>query len=250
MRTSAQGRVGIGGFAVGGRGGGALGGCHVNQPAEAALLRRPHPADLQHLLRRQHLALPQPGARHDDREEHGARQPGPLLVRRGPEAARRAAHLRQLPAAAAAAEGDAPGRASRSPTSRTSTRARSGTAAARRSRQHRGLLRAQELARQRRQPRRHRAARRSPTRGSASAATRSRRPASRARRRHHQQAYRTSSNNIEPILESSCAYGTCHSSPQADMYLTCGCRATIRTTRQLQLRAGGRLRDRPPADRR
>ena len=28
--------------------------------------------------------------------------------------------------------------------------------------------------------------------------------------------------NIEPFLVTSCAYGTCHSSPQADMYLTCG----------------------------
>ena len=28
--------------------------------------------------------------------------------------------------------------------------------------------------------------------------------------------------NIEPMLVSSCAYGSCHGSPQADMYLTCG----------------------------
>ena len=40
-------------------------------------------------------------------ERHGARQPGSLVVRGGPEAARRAAHLRQLSAAAAAAEGAA-----------------------------------------------------------------------------------------------------------------------------------------------
>ncbi|HEY6477610.1 MAG TPA: hypothetical protein VI456_13600 [Polyangia bacterium] len=36
------------------------------------------------------------------------------------------------------------------------------------------------------------------------------------------QAYLDFKNNIEPTLVSSCAYGTCHSSPQADMYITCG----------------------------
>ena len=36
------------------------------------------------------------------------------------------------------------------------------------------------------------------------------------------QAYQDFKANIEPMLESSCAYGSCHSSVQADMYLTCG----------------------------
>jgi hypothetical protein len=36
------------------------------------------------------------------------------------------------------------------------------------------------------------------------------------------QAYQDFKNTIEPFLVSSCAYGTCHSSPQADLYLTCG----------------------------
>ena len=36
------------------------------------------------------------------------------------------------------------------------------------------------------------------------------------------QAYQDFKANIEPMLESSCAYGSCHSSAQADMYLTCG----------------------------
>ena len=36
------------------------------------------------------------------------------------------------------------------------------------------------------------------------------------------QAYQDFKANIEPMLESSCASGSCHSSPQADMYLTCG----------------------------
>ena len=36
------------------------------------------------------------------------------------------------------------------------------------------------------------------------------------------QAYQDFKANVEPMLESSCAYGSCHSSPQADMYLTCG----------------------------
>jgi hypothetical protein len=36
------------------------------------------------------------------------------------------------------------------------------------------------------------------------------------------QAYQDYKSTIEPFLLTSCAYGTCHSSPQADMYLTCG----------------------------
>ncbi len=36
------------------------------------------------------------------------------------------------------------------------------------------------------------------------------------------QAYADFVNNVQPMLLSSCAYGTCHSSPQADLYLTCG----------------------------
>ena len=35
-------------------------------------------------------------------------------------------------------------------------------------------------------------------------------------------AYMTFKNDIEPFLEGSCAFGTCHGSVQADMYLTCG----------------------------
>ncbi len=36
------------------------------------------------------------------------------------------------------------------------------------------------------------------------------------------QAYQDFKANVEPMLESSCAFGSCHGSPQADMYLTCG----------------------------
>ncbi|HXJ21713.1 MAG TPA: hypothetical protein VMT03_15925 [Polyangia bacterium] len=36
------------------------------------------------------------------------------------------------------------------------------------------------------------------------------------------QAYADFVNNVQPMLASSCAYGTCHSSVQADLYLTCG----------------------------
>jgi hypothetical protein len=36
------------------------------------------------------------------------------------------------------------------------------------------------------------------------------------------QAYADFLANVEPVLESSCAYGSCHGSVQADMYLTCG----------------------------
>jgi hypothetical protein len=35
-------------------------------------------------------------------------------------------------------------------------------------------------------------------------------------------AYQDFVANVEPVFESSCAYGTCHGSPQADLYLTCG----------------------------
>jgi WD40 repeat protein len=34
--------------------------------------------------------------------------------------------------------------------------------------------------------------------------------------------YQTFLNVVQPFLLGSCAYGTCHSSPQADFYLTCG----------------------------
>ncbi len=36
------------------------------------------------------------------------------------------------------------------------------------------------------------------------------------------QAYGDFLRNVQPFLLQSCAYGTCHSSPQADLYLTCG----------------------------
>jgi hypothetical protein len=35
-------------------------------------------------------------------------------------------------------------------------------------------------------------------------------------------AYQDFVANVQPVLLASCAYGTCHSSPQADLYLTCG----------------------------
>src|SRR6476620_4861966 len=34
--------------------------------------------------------------------------------------------------------------------------------------------------------------------------------------------YQTFVSTVMPFLKNSCAYGTCHSSPQADFYLTCG----------------------------
>ena len=69
-------------------------------PARATLLRPAHPADPHQLLRRQHLALPP----HRSGVGHRARQPGSLVFRFGAKEARRAAHLRQLSAAAAAAQ--------------------------------------------------------------------------------------------------------------------------------------------------
>jgi hypothetical protein len=36
------------------------------------------------------------------------------------------------------------------------------------------------------------------------------------------QAYTTFQSDIFPMLKDSCAYSTCHSSPQSDFYLTCG----------------------------
>jgi hypothetical protein len=35
-------------------------------------------------------------------------------------------------------------------------------------------------------------------------------------------SYQTFVDSVMPLLKNSCAYGTCHSSPQADFYLTCG----------------------------
>jgi hypothetical protein len=35
-------------------------------------------------------------------------------------------------------------------------------------------------------------------------------------------SYQTFVGTIQPFLMSTCAYGTCHSSPQADFYITCG----------------------------
>lgn len=35
-------------------------------------------------------------------------------------------------------------------------------------------------------------------------------------------AYQSFVSDVQPVLEGSCAFGTCHSSPQADFYLTCG----------------------------
>jgi hypothetical protein len=35
-------------------------------------------------------------------------------------------------------------------------------------------------------------------------------------------AYTSFQQNVAPTLASSCAFGTCHSSPQADFYITCG----------------------------
>ena len=90
-------------------------------------------------------------------------------------------------------------------------------------RQLRRLLRAQALAGQRRQPRRHRARAEAPKHGhgrlqhGAAAGRAGASPSTRDAglpdvRRHG--ACRS--------LQKSCAYGTCHSSPQADFYLTCG----------------------------
>ncbi|HXU60326.1 MAG TPA: hypothetical protein VN962_01400 [Polyangia bacterium] len=36
------------------------------------------------------------------------------------------------------------------------------------------------------------------------------------------EAYQDFVTHVQPVLLASCAYGTCHSSPQADLYLTCG----------------------------
>src|SRR5262249_17831500 len=36
------------------------------------------------------------------------------------------------------------------------------------------------------------------------------------------QAYQDFVGKVQPILKGSCAYSTCHSSPQSDFYITCG----------------------------
>ena len=176
--------------ALAGRGGGAGAGRLPDRQAaaRAALLRPAHPADPDHLLRRQHLALSHGRSGDGD----GAREPGPVLVRGGPEAPRRAAHLRQLSAAAAAAQGVARGRRSRSryrgdagperdpPRGRQADRRQLGR-----------LLRAQALARQRRQPRRRGARAATRQRGSAPATRRCRPRASASRSTPPTPAYQT-----------------------------------------------------------
>ena len=242
MRSSAQRRVGYG-LAIAAAT--ALCRLPAGPAARRAFLRRPHPADPQHLLRRQHLPLPQHRDRPGHQQADGARQPRSLVVRGGPEAARRAPDLRQLPAAAAAVEGDAAGEQSdplprkvlpeRDPAQRRLAHPA----------RHRGLLRAEELARQRRQPRRNRApgGRRTRAVGPCNDALP---PVSqRIAVDTTSQAYLDFKANVEPMLESSCAYGSCHSSVQADMYLTCGLSGSDPDARDgVQLRAGGGLRDR------
>jgi len=39
---------------------------------------------------------------------------------------------------------------------------------------------------------------------------------------HTSDAYQTFQKDVQPILKVSCAFATCHSSPQADFYITCG----------------------------
>ncbi len=64
----------------------------------------------------------------------------------------------------------------------------------------------------------------------------------RARRSTRRRAsYQTFVDVIQPFLQQSCAYGTCHSSPQADFYLTCG---GDDGADGVQLRPGGGLRRR------
>ena len=86
----------------------------------------------------------------------------------------------------------------------------------------RRVLRAQALARQRRQPRRHRArpgaqAGQGGCNDGAAAGSAGASPVDTAT-----PAYQTFVDDMQPMLKASCAYGTCHSSPQADFYLTCG----------------------------
>ena len=65
-------------------------------------------------------------------------------------------------------------------------------------------------------------------------------------RRHDQHGLPGLPEHRRADPRSSCAFGTCHSSPQSDFYMTCG---DGTTRKALQLRAGGQLRP-PQRDRR
>ena len=152
-----------------------------------------------------------------------AGQPGSDVVRGHPEATRRAQDLRQLSAPAAVAEVASRG-GGRDPLPRQAVPERDSP---RRRQADRGelrrLLRAQALARQRRQPGRHlaRGRGRAPASATATSTLPPARPA--APGRHFDAGLPDLRRRwCSRSCCSSCAYGTCHSSPQADFYLTCG----------------------------
>ena len=134
--------------------------------------------------------------------------------------------LRQLHAAAAAAQGPARGAGARSRSAARAYLERDPARGRQANLVELGrVLRAQALARQRREPRRHPARRASRTRASAGCNTAlpPRLDAAHAGRRHEQLGLqRRSRPTSSRTLKQSCAFSTCHSSPQSDFYLTCG----------------------------
>ena len=187
-------------------------------PARAALLRPAHPADPQQLLRRQHLALPP----HRSAYGHRARQPGSVVVRGGAEAARRAAHLRQLSAAAAAAEVADAGARCRSPINRicydSEIQHTGGNPIAPTSDAYYELKRWLDNGANRdglAPP---------PVANMGKGACNTADPARSTADRSHQPGvpdlHRRAACRTRSC--SSCAFATCHSSPQSDFYMTCG----------------------------
>ena len=212
-------RASVGVAALGGRVSAAA---RSSTPRRAALLRRPHPADPQHLLRRQHLALPQLALdrrradalgnldlssfdavqkRRDVLRTYGS-YPQPLLLLKALPAWSRSRSpisrhvLPERDPAHAAAR-----RSRRHPTRTSSSRTGSTTAPTATARCPRLVANHGQRRLQRR---------------------RSRRRASRSPVDTTTRRTRTSSNDVQPMIEPSCAFGTCHSSPQSDFYITCG----------------------------
>ena len=203
--------------------------------ARGAVLRPAHPADPQELLRRQHLALP----RHRPGDGDRPGQPGSDVVRGRPEATRRAPDLRQLPAPAAAAEGAARGGGRDPLPGARSTPARSATPAASRSQANSDAYFELKRWLDNGANRDGIAPAEAPRTGIGDCNTALPPATAGSRSTRRRRATRCSSTTVQPFLRKSCAYGTCHSSPQADFYLTCG---DNDEQTQVQLRAGRRVR--------
>ena len=223
----------------------------LRRPAagRAAILRARHPAHPHAELRLQPGRLPQ-----GRRQRQRARQPRPDQLRQHDATARRAAHLRLVPGAAAAAEGV--GRAGAADPVQGHER-RHDRRSIPSEIQHAGgatlvgdlvgVPRAAEVAGQRRHRGRLGRARSAQQTGTGAVQPRlhdgapRRRGAAADRRHHRRRRSRTSPPTSSRSLTKSCAFGTCHSGEQSDFFLTCQGDGSQRR-HQVQLPRGAGLR--------